>query len=140
MIFTIKIQKRFGDTDMLGHVNNVNLQHYFDLGKSDMFRRLIGGVEDHRSNTSLIIKATHNVYESPVFMEQDTEVTTQIERIGNTSIGLFQTIRDAKSGLVNATSQCTMVCFNPQNGQSRQVPDHWREQFEKEITNNNSND
>ena len=80
MIFTIKIQKRFADVDMLGHVNNVNLQHYFDLGKSDMFRRLIGGVEDHNSNTSLIIKATHNVYESPVFMAQDTEVTTQINR------------------------------------------------------------
>ena len=89
MIFTIKIPKRFADTDMLGHVNNVNLQHYFDLGKSDMFRRLIGGVEDHTSNTSLIIKATHNVYESPVFMAQDTEVTTQIEKIGNTSITLL---------------------------------------------------
>ena len=137
MIFTIKIQKRFADTDMLGHVNNVNLQHYFDLGKSDMFRILIGGVEDHTSNTSLIIKATHNVYESPVFMAQDTEVTTQIEKIGNTSITLLQTIRDAASGLVNATSRCTMVCFNPQSGESRPVPEHWREQFEKEIVTNN---
>ena len=26
------IQIRFDDIDMLGHVNNVNLQHYFDLG------------------------------------------------------------------------------------------------------------
>lgn len=138
MIFTIKIQKRFADTDMLGHVNNVNLQHYFDLGKSDMFRRLIGGVEDHTSNTSLIIKATHNVYESPVFMAQDTEVTTQIEKIGNTSITLLQTIRDAASGIVNATSHCTMVCFNSQSGESRPVPEHWREKFEQEIITNNS--
>ena len=137
MIFTIKIQKRFADVDMLGHVNNVNLQHYFDLGKSDMFRRLIGGVEDHNSNTSLIIKATHNVYESPVFMAQDTEVTTQIEKIGNTSIVILQTIRDAASGIVNATSHCTMVCFNPQSGESRPVPEHWRAKFEQEIITNN---
>ena len=37
-----KIQMRFADVDMLGHVNNVNQQHYFDLGKSDFFRRVLG--------------------------------------------------------------------------------------------------
>ena len=121
---------------MLGHVNNVNLQHYFDLGKSEMFRQLIGGVEDHRADTSLIIKATHNVYDSPVFMSQDTEVITQIEKIGNTSLSLLQIIRDATTGLVNATSRCTMVCFNPQSGESKPIPQHWREMFEKEIISN----
>lgn len=29
-----KIQMRFADVDMLGHVNNVNQQHYFDLAKA----------------------------------------------------------------------------------------------------------
>lgn len=30
-----QIQMRFADIDVLGHVNNVNQQHYFDLGKCD---------------------------------------------------------------------------------------------------------
>ncbi len=32
---------RFADVDMLGHVNNVNQQHYFDVGKSDFFRSVL---------------------------------------------------------------------------------------------------
>ncbi len=133
MEFVLKIQKRFADTDMLGHVNNVNLQHYFDLGKSELFRQVVGGIEDHLSDTSLIIKAVHNVYESPVFMGQDTEVTTRIEKIGNSSLTILQTIRDASTGLINATSCCTMVCFSPKSGESKPIPDFWRKRFEETI-------
>ena len=32
-----QIQMRFADIDVLGHVNNVNQQHYFDLGKCDFY-------------------------------------------------------------------------------------------------------
>lgn len=34
-----QIQMRFADIDVLGHVNNVNQQHYFDLGKSTFTSR-----------------------------------------------------------------------------------------------------
>ena len=36
---TTPIQMRFADVDMLGHVNNVNQQHYFDVGKAISSRR-----------------------------------------------------------------------------------------------------
>ncbi len=35
------IQIRFADIDILGHVNNVNLQHYFDLGKTAFYREVL---------------------------------------------------------------------------------------------------
>lgn len=38
---TTPIQMRFADVDMLGHVNNVNQQHYFDVGKSDFFAQVL---------------------------------------------------------------------------------------------------
>ena len=36
---TIEIQKRFNDIDSFRHVNNVAQQTYFDLGKTDYYRR-----------------------------------------------------------------------------------------------------
>ena len=41
MIVT-KIQIRFADIDVLGHVNNVNLQHFFDQGKVDYIQKVLG--------------------------------------------------------------------------------------------------
>lgn len=38
---TTPIQMRFADVDMLGHVNNVNQQHYFDVGKSDFVAQVL---------------------------------------------------------------------------------------------------
>lgn len=40
------IQKRFADLDMLGHVNNANQQHYFDVGKNDFLPRFSTGLPD----------------------------------------------------------------------------------------------
>ena len=33
------IQIRFADADSLGHINNVNLQHYFDVGKMESTKK-----------------------------------------------------------------------------------------------------
>ena len=46
-----QIQMRFADIDVLGHVNNVNQQHYFDLGKCDFYKQVLvleNGRTDHR--------------------------------------------------------------------------------------------
>lgn len=37
-----KIQIRFADADCLNHINNVNLQHYFDIGKMDFYEKVLG--------------------------------------------------------------------------------------------------
>ena len=37
-----QIQMRFADIDVLGHVNNVNQQNYFDLGKCDFYKQVLG--------------------------------------------------------------------------------------------------
>lgn len=62
-----KIQMRFADVDMLGHVNNVNQQHYFDLGKSDFFRRVLGMKPVWKSE-GLIMVSTRTDYRGQIRM------------------------------------------------------------------------
>ena len=40
------IQIRFADSDSLGHINNVNLQHYFDVGKMEFYEKVLGKTID----------------------------------------------------------------------------------------------
>ena len=40
------IQIRFADADSLGHINNVNLQHYFDVGKMEFYEKVLGKTID----------------------------------------------------------------------------------------------
>ena len=86
-----KIQMRFADVDMLGHVNNVNQQHYFDLGKSDFFRRVLGMKPVWKSE-GLIMVSTRTDYRGQIRMEDPIVVTTCVDRIGHKSFTLRQQI------------------------------------------------
>ncbi|MDR0511172.1 MAG: acyl-CoA thioesterase, partial [Rikenellaceae bacterium] len=85
---TTDIQIRFGDIDMLRHVNNVNLQHYFDLGKSEFFAALLG-VRQRGEGTELITASTATSYLRQTRYEERIFVETSVERIGHKSFGLF---------------------------------------------------
>ena len=79
-----KIQMRFADVDMLGHVNNVNQQHYFDLGKSDFFRRVLGMKPVWKSE-GLIMVSTRTDYRGQIRMEDPIVVTTCVDRNKDTA-------------------------------------------------------
>ena len=91
-----KIQMRFADVDMLGHVNNVNQQHYFDLGKSDFFRRVLGMKPVWKSE-GLIMVSTRTDYRGQIRMEDPIVVTTCVDRIGHKSFTLRQQIVDTRT-------------------------------------------
>ena len=91
MITVTPIQKRFADVDMLGHVNNVNQQHYFDLGKSDYFTQVINGPTSW-TKEGLIAVATNTNYMAQIWYNEPIVVRTRLEKIGNKSLTLFQQI------------------------------------------------
>ncbi len=119
------IQKRFADVDILGHVNNVNLQHYFDVGKSDFFRRTLdlesvprgAGVITASTTTSYIIQTRMN---DPVYVE------TRTEKLGNKSLTLLQRLVNSATGEVHAESRSVMVAFDFGLQATVELPEWWR--------------
>ena len=120
------IQIRFADVDILGHVNNVNLQHFFDVGKSDFFRRImhIGLVW---KGLGLITASTQTSYFDQTRLDDRVYVETEAEKVGNKSITLLQRLVDAPTGRVNAESRTVLVAFDFARQESVPVPDRWRE-------------
>lgn len=119
------IQMRFADVDSLGHVNNVNQQHYFDLGKSDFFKEVLG-VDRVSGSQGLITASTTTSYLGQTRLRDEVYVQTEIQKVGNKSMTLFQQLIDRASGEVRAESTSVMVAFNFDTQESISIPDQWR--------------
>ena len=127
----IPIQKRFSDVDSFHHVNNVSQQMYFDVGKVDYYRRVLG--EDVLFDRLRIITvATSTSYLGQIRLEDEIAVTTVASKVGNKSVTLAQQlIHTAADGSRRAGSESTsvMVAFDFAAQQAVPVPDAWRERM-----------
>lgn len=119
------IQIRFADVDILGHVNNVNQQHYFDLGKSACFAEIMGG-KGVGGEQGIITAGTTNSYLAQILPHERVYVETSVEKIGEKSITMFQRIISRDTGEVKAESRSAMVAFDFVRQISIRVPDGWR--------------
>lgn len=120
------IQIRFADIDMLGHVNNVNLQHYFDLGKSAFYRDALSVEAVPGMDIYPIVASTQNSYLAQTRHNERIYVETSMPRIGNKSMTLLQRIISRDTGEIKAESHSVMVAFDFTGQVSVPVPDAWR--------------
>ena len=122
---TTPIQMRFADVDMLGHVNNVNQQHYFDVGKSDFFAQVLDPAPNWKQE-GLITVSTYNDYLA-------IAVLTRIEKVGNKSFTLFQQIVNTATQEVKTQSRSVLVAFDFVAQVSIPLLEPWRKSFGKQL-------
>jgi len=121
---TTPIQMRFADVDMLGHVNNVNQQHYFDVGKSDFFAQVLDPAPNWKQE-GLITVSTYNDYLAQIRYGEPIAVLTRIEKVGNKSFTLFQQIV--------TQSRSVLVAFDFVAQVSIPLLEPWRKSFGKQL-------
>ena len=123
-----KIQMRFADVDMLRHVNNVNQQHYFDVGKNDYFAATLGLLPGFLKQGMITVN-TDTSYLSQIRYNTNVVVRTRLEKMGNKSFVLCQQIIDGDNGEVKTESRSVMVAFDFEEQVSIPVPEQWRERL-----------
>lgn len=123
-ILTTDIQIRFADGDTLGHINNVNLQHYFDLGKMEFYTRAMDKTIE-ADKESLILASTHTDYYKQSHLYNKLQVLTQVERIGNKSITFFQRLTNKETGEVNAECRTVAVAYNFETQETFPLKSEW---------------
>ncbi len=120
-----EIQVRFSDIDMLGHVNNVVLQSYYDTGKVDYFVRVMG-LDPHWTREAFIVVNTNTNYYEEVRVGSKFYLTTKILKVGTKSLTFEQEIVDSDSQFVKSRSESILVGFDLQTRQSIAVRDELR--------------
>ncbi len=123
----VKIQVRFNDVDMMGHVSNTVYQSYYDYGKLKYIETVLGDIE---WDTCSIVGASIKIdYLCPIFMKTQIVVQTRVAAIGTKSMTFEHRILKRDTDEVLSTCTAIVVCYRPKEQQSVPVPDSWRQKI-----------
>ena len=126
MLIETPIQIRFADVDALRHVNNICLQHYYDLGKSIYMREVLN-MHHIWDGLGFIQANTNTNYLVPVYLEDEIVVTTCIKKIGTKSVTMYQEILDRNNREAKSNSTSIMVGFDVDDKLSIELLPEWVE-------------
>lgn len=127
-----QIQMRFADIDVLGHVNNVNQQHYFDLGKCDFYKQVLG-LTPYWKTAGLIIVASQTNYIVQTRRDEPIAVRTRIIRVGNKSFTLHHQLINSETEQIKTECTAVMVAYNFDEQHSFEMPDEWKAKLTAEM-------
>lgn len=86
--FSVDIQPRYADEDMLNHINNISVAAYYDEARARMMRQVFEGVE--RGVVRIVTAESRVSYAGELFYPQMVEIRSGIQRIGNSSFLIGQ--------------------------------------------------
>lgn len=132
--FFTPLVTRWGDCDMMGHINNVILIRYLESGRLDYLHELLGMDMQASSREGIIIADLKVSFLGQVHHPSQIEVATRISSIGNSSLIFDSAIFPAAAVQQPALcARATLVWFDYQKNSSLRVPQQAREtihQFE----------
>ena len=122
---SVPVQLRFNDVDGLGHVNNSVYFSFYDLGKTEYFKTINGGVIP--DEIDIVVAHAEVDFIMPVFLTDEIAVQTTVRDIGNKSFELMQRIIDTKNNVVKCRCKTIMVGFDFKNNCSIPISQKWRD-------------
>lgn len=123
----IKIQVRFSDLDVMGHVNNSVYLSYFEYARVQYFGRLLGENWDWQKNGVLLVRNEID-YHKPVLLTDTPEVYIFVDSVGSKSFTLSYEIK--VKDVVTTTGKSVLVCFDASKNTTIEVPSDMREILE----------
>lgn len=119
-----KIQVRFSDLDIMGHVNNSVYLSYFEYARVHYFGQLLGKDWNWKADGVLLVR-NEVEYLRPVLLNDTPEVTIYTEEIGTKSFTLRYEIH--VNDTLTTKGSSVLVCYNAQANQTIAVPEKMKE-------------
>ncbi|HEY4219344.1 MAG TPA: thioesterase family protein [Gemmatimonadaceae bacterium] len=119
------IQVRFADSDALGHINNASFAAYVEVARLDFLAAL------GKSVRSLILANLYIDYRRQVGWDESVHVETHVEKLGNSSMTLIQTVY--ANGARAADVRSVVVHFDYAANKSQSLTDEMRARLEPYI-------
>jgi acyl-CoA thioester hydrolase len=130
-MFTTMVQPRFGDMDMLGHINNTVPVVWFELARNPIIRMFDPNMELTRESFPLIIAHTDYDYVDQLYFQYDVEIKTWITRIGTKS---FTSYHEAwQQGRLCVKGNAVMVHYDFNTEKSTLLPEDKKRLLEEHL-------
>lgn len=123
--FTHSVDVRYQDYDVLGHVNNAVYLTYLEDARSAFFSERVGL---SIGQIDMVIAHVEVDFLAPVEDADEVDVGIAVTAVGDTSFTMTYEIRDGDTVVLEGES--VQVTVDPETGESRPVPDEWREAFD----------
>ena len=127
-IHPAKIQVRYVDLDVLGHVNNSVYFSYFEMARVQYFGQVLGKDWDWETNGVILVKNWAE-YIKPVFLADQPEITIYVDKIGSKSFDLSYELK--VNDVLCTTGGSTMVAFDAKSAQTIEIPEEMRKFLEQ---------
>lgn len=122
----LKIPVRWGDMDIFGHVNNVQIMRYLESGRVSYLEDVLQ-TPLLKPDETVILADIQCSFIRQLHYPSNAEVATRVSRLGNSSLQLICAIYQEGIEAPVATSRCTLVWFNFVAQHSKPVPAAVRE-------------
>lgn len=128
-MFRTRIHPRFCDTDALGHISNTVIPVWLLEGRESLLRLFVPDLDFRKA--SLVVVRTEIDFPAELRFGTDVEVTTALEKIGNSSLVVVQAIFQGETCACRART--VMVNFDAVNRRAQPIPDALRPQLEVHL-------
>lgn len=118
-----KIQVRYADIDVLGHVNNSVYFSYFEMARVHYFGQVLGKDWDWDSNGVILVKNWAE-YIVPVLLTDQPLIYITVEQIGTKSFELSYELK--VNDVVYTRGGSTMVAFDAKTSKTIEIPEEMR--------------
>jgi len=119
-MITITVNPRFGDMDILGHVNNIIPSHWFELARTSVMRYFDPEMTLSKKTFPLIMAHTEYDFVGQMFFKEVT-IKSWISRIGTKSFTVYHEAWQDDRLCVKGTAVIVHYDFNIE--QSTPIPE-----------------
>lgn len=123
-----KIQVRFVDCDVMGHVNNAVYLSYFEMARMHYFQFMLGDAWDWKENGIILVK-NEVTYLKPVLLHDKPEIRALAGKIGRTSVEMSYELY--VNDVIYTTGVSKLVCFDFKTQQTVPVYEEMLKGFSK---------
>lgn len=128
-MFRTRIHPRFCDTDALGHIGNTVVPVWLLEGRESLLKLFVPDNDFRKA--SLVVVRTEIDFTGELRFGADVEVTTALEKIGNSSMVVLQDV--LQDGEARSKARTTMVYFDAVSRKSQPIPDAIRAQLQEHL-------
>ena len=120
----IKIQVRFSDIDVMGHVNNAVYLSYFEMARVIFFSELLGEQWDWKKD-GVLLRKTEIEYIKPLLLHEQPEIFIYTNKIGNKSFELGYELKVLDE--IRTTGSSVLVSFDSTKMITTELPQKLKE-------------
>jgi acyl-CoA thioester hydrolase len=130
-MFSITVTPRFGDIDILGHVNNTVPPVWFELARTRIMKIFDPSLTLTRETFPLILVHTDFDFTGQLYIQPEIEIKTWISKIGTKS---FTISHEAwQKDRLGVKGNAVIVCYDFNSEQSIPIPQDKRKLLKEHL-------